>query len=217
MSEQKRRKGKCNRDDVISLAMQHFETMEYDDIQMNVLAKELELSNGAIYYHFPTKQTLFFEIYNKYYMASLEDNLKALQVYSEMTPLQLKDYLLEMTKNMFEKHFNMVRLIKIHSMVLDKGVDLEKVKPCLEKSMEVMQAFIGELHMKNTYLSEQEILKILNARSSMIIGYFYMFMEPKIVDAPLSQEQKLAKKVVFKHKLMETLALYLDGVFARFL
>lgn len=208
-------RGKCNREEVLQLAMQEFQGSEYEDIQMNILAAKLGVSNGTIFYHFPTKQTLFFEIYNRYYMSSLEDNMKELLKYRQMTPVIFKEYLLTITENMFERHFNMVRLLKIHSMVLDKGVNLDKVKPCLEKSMKAFGEYIEELHNKNAYFDKQELVRILNARSAMIIGYFYMFMEPKIVDTDWNAEKRQVQKIVFKHKMLETLALYLDGVVAK--
>lgn len=203
---------KNTRKKILDMAIFLFEESDYDSVQMNSLAKILGLSNGAIFYHFPTKQTLFYEIYNIYYQRSVKQNLAELSCYETMTREDLKVYLLHITSLMFENNFNMLRLLKIHTMVLDKGVNVERIKESLVKSMYAQEHFLEELQRHCTYFCTEYLRQIFTARSALCIGYYYMYMEPKTIDLNWRKENIDRQKIIFQRKLLATFEKYLDGM-----
>lgn len=207
--EQKKRKN--TRQDIMELAMKLYEDSDYDSIQMDELAATLGISHGTVFYHFPTKQTLFYEIYNYHFCRNIEDNLLTLATYGTMQKADFRAFMLYITQDMFDRHFNMLRLVKIHSMTLDKGVDIEKLKSSLTHSMQMYEHFIEELARHVPFFQKPHLLQIFSARSAIVIGCFYMIMEPKGIDETQTKEDRDRRRKIFRSKVMNTFGNYLDG------
>lgn len=52
---------------IIEVANQQFQTKGYQHVSMRSLAKELQCSHGALYYHFNNKAELFYEVVSRYF------------------------------------------------------------------------------------------------------------------------------------------------------
>ena len=210
----KRKRSNNTQQEILMLAKSLFEKMDYDTIQIKTIADTMNVSKANIYYHYATKQTLFFDVYNLYYKQNIEDNLKILSKYGDMSVKEFKEYMLRIAENLFEHHFDMLRLIKIHSITIDKGVDKEKIKNSLEDSVSSYEIFINELLKHENFFNKKELLQIFSDRSALCIGYFYMFMEPKSIDEKFDEKEIEKRKKIYKRKVLAAYNKYLMGVLA---
>lgn len=198
--------------EILKMAMQLFEASDYESVQMNIVAKKLGISNGTVFYHFPTKQTLFFEIYNIYFCRSINHNMVELAQYDKMSAQDFKAYMMSISENMFEQQFDMIRLLKIHTMILDKGIVRDIVCKSLMNSVRMKERFIEELQKHFSSFNMGKMLDIINARSAILVGCYFLYMEPKSIDEKWTEKETRAHRKAFKTHFMVTFETYLEGV-----
>lgn len=197
---------------ILQLAMEMFDKSDYESVHMNKIAKSLGVSNGIIYYHFPTKQTLFYEMMNIYYIQAINDYLNDLEKYDLTTIIEFKKFFLKNTQDMFEKNYSLLRLIKIENMTIDKGIDFSKIKTSREEIIRAHDKYVDKIVEKFQVFSKDEIMEIFYSRASICLGYYFLYMEPKSGDNSNDQEKILQRKQIFQKKALQTFADYLDGV-----
>ncbi|MED4129350.1 TetR/AcrR family transcriptional regulator [Shouchella miscanthi] len=78
---------------IVEVASQQFQTKGYQHVSMRSLAKELQCSHGALYYHFNNKAELFFEVVSRYF-EKLNDLIKKVQAKSVKNEEKLIELLL---------------------------------------------------------------------------------------------------------------------------
>lgn len=67
MAARKKVAEELTRDIIIAEANRQFLTKAYDQVSMRAIAKELDCSHGAIYYHFANKAELFYAVISQYF------------------------------------------------------------------------------------------------------------------------------------------------------
>lgn len=205
------RRRSSKRELILKLAMEMFDKSDYESVHMNKIAKILDVSNGIIYYHFPTKQTLFYEMMNIYYIQAINDYSKDLEQYDSNTVIEFKKFFLKNTQDMFEKNYSLLRLIKIENMTINKGIDFNKITISRKEVIKEHDKYVNKIVEKFTFLNKDEVLEIFYSRASICLGYCFLYMEPKSNENQNDQEAILKRKQVFKKMALQTFADYLDG------
>ena len=66
------------KEEIIEVSLKYFANKGYESTSLEDIAKELEITKPAIYYHFKNKNTLYNQIFIRYFKnLSLEDDLKS--------------------------------------------------------------------------------------------------------------------------------------------
>ena len=69
MAKRSKLDAKKTREDLIGAAMRQFEQQGYADTSINDICKDVGITKGALFHHFPTKRDLFLEVWTRLQVA----------------------------------------------------------------------------------------------------------------------------------------------------
>jgi AcrR family transcriptional regulator len=112
LKEQER--SQTRRQRILDAAVQVFTRKGYRDAGMEDIAAEAETSKGGLYFHFPSKQTIFVQLLERMAALLMERTESALQ--AEPDPISRADAALRVVLHTFAAHRGLTRLFLVEAL-----------------------------------------------------------------------------------------------------
>jgi AcrR family transcriptional regulator len=116
---------------ILDAAIKVFATKGYHNARMDEIVEESNTSKGSIYFHFPSKEVIFFAVIEKF-VNVLENNLnESLNEYEH--GVEKVDAALRTCLNTFDKYRNLAKIFLVQAVGLGEAFE--------EKQMEIQDRF----------------------------------------------------------------------------
>ena len=102
--------------DILNSAKQLFLIMEYEDISLAIVAKELNITRPSLYNYFDSKEALFLELCKEEYLKLSEELLKEFQQPRELPDFCDKLFDVLMSNNLFVKLMSILHRQSIQTL-----------------------------------------------------------------------------------------------------
>lgn len=161
----KKSKGKITKRKIINTATYLFNENGYDKTSVQDICEKAEVSKGAFFHHFPTKELLFLEILNEF-LEKLDIRMKEIEKKSKNVPQAMID----MTKILEEIFIISENKLTIFLEFVKQAEKNEDIMKNLSKQFEKFEKYIENLIENGK--KEGSIKKEINSKffSSLIVS-----------------------------------------------
>lgn len=161
----KKSKGEITKRKIINAATYLFNENGYDKTSVQDICEKAEVSKGAFFHHFPTKELLFLEILNEF-LEKLDIRMKEIERKSKDVPMAMID----MTKILEEIFIISENKLTIFLEFVKQAEKNEDIMKNLSKQFEKFEKYIENLIENGK--KEGSIKKEINSKffSSLIVS-----------------------------------------------
>ncbi|GAB1154700.1 hypothetical protein YWY31_07250 [Paenibacillus illinoisensis] len=201
---------------IMDKAAEMFLELEYEQIKMSDIAKQMGMSNGILFVYFKTKEALFFSVLCREYVKRL-DRLTEMVL---QTPIRsFEDFrmlLMDELMELVDENPLYVKLESMRTAVFEKNVDAETMlnqKLDLYKRMLDVVTIICEFEA----VTPEDVIEILQAEASIMTGCKLTATLPEDVVEIIKKNGMDGFQRDFREDVRKTMLSYLDGYYNNFM
>lgn len=171
---------------ILDKAFELFEVNTFKSFRMDDLAKKCEISKGLLFKYFRTKEMLFLSMLDREYLKMLQAYEKEFFKNDSITPQDLKDVLIELTRTIFLPNTPLIRLNMIKGTILEQNIDYEFAK---NQKLEFAQASGNTFQMimhKLNGITPDEFMNIFNMHGALLFGYMHSVTTSEVMKKVIS-------------------------------
>lgn len=155
--------------DILNSAKQLFLIMEYEDISLAIVAKELNITRPSLYNYFDSKEALFLELCKEEYLKLSEELLKEFQQPRELPDFCDKLFDVLMSNNLF------VKLMSLHQTVMETKAGQDAMENFKTDTLPFFQALEKVVSIQFPDASKaQQVLFVMQINILMNTVYAYI-------------------------------------------
>ena len=172
--------------DILNSARKLFLTMEYEDISLAIVAKELNITRPSLYNYFESKEVLFLEICKEEYIRCSEVLLDAFQKPTELQEFCEKIFDVLMRDSLF------IKLMSLHQTVMETKTGQEGMENFKKETLPFFQALETVISIQFPNASkEKQVLFAMQINILLNTVYAY-------ISTPKEQQEVMKKIGTFR-------------------
>jgi AcrR family transcriptional regulator len=195
---------------ILDMAGKMFLSMDYDKIKMSVLAEELEMSNGLLFFYFKTKETLFMCLLFREYEKRLDYLVSVANEMSFDSFGDIKRLFMTELELLIDTNPLYVGLESMRSAILEKNTDLDILfsmkKKLFERALE-----LASIACKGGILTESQFIDIFFMESAILTGCKLSSDVPPVVVEVVNKIGIEGFNRSFKDDVLMAVSCYFDG------
>lgn len=145
-----------------------YNTVQFQDISMASIAKELEFTRGNLYKYYKTKEEILLDI--------LSDKTKTwyLELEQALIDVEVNDikHFCRVWAEVMNNNRDFLKLFSILFSIIEQNITLERLTDFKIEILQSNQAAAGLIYVKLPTLSEEDIIQFLNVQISLIVGLY---------------------------------------------
>jgi len=193
-------------------AWQLFQTHAFSDISMAMIARQAGVAKGTLFNYYQTKESIFMTLLLEGYQDYFQQLITRLAAESEMTPTQMKTYLLAETQALITQHATFVRLNALRGPVLEAHADRTQTARG-RHNLYAVNVKLGEvLAAKLPGLDAQVAAHLFVIQSAIISGLMNLSDLDQFNQTTLTAAFP-AFQINLEAEAQQTFGFYLDGIF----
>lgn len=189
-----------------------FQTHAFSDISMTMIAQRADVAKGTLFNYYQTKENIFMTLLLEGYQNYFRQLITWLAAKSELTPAQLKAYLLAETQALITQHTTLVRLNALRGPVLEAHADRSQTAAG-RRDLYAVNRRLGEtLADKLPGLDAQTAAHLFVVQSAIISGFMNLAGLDHFNHTALAADFP-AFQINLEREACQTFGFYLDGIF----
>lgn len=198
---------------ILDHAFKLFETNTFKQFKMDDLAKECGISKGLLFKYFRTKEMLFLSMLDREYMIMLDEYESSFMKHEKVTPLVLKEVLIDLTNTIFLPETALIRLNMIKGSILEQNIDYEFAKEHKLRFAHASEATFTKIMMKLASITPEQFMNIFNIHGSLLFGFMHSVTTSPVIKQVLKDEGLSQFEVNPTSETIKSLTLVIDSYF----
>ena len=192
-----------------------FSKKSFEDIRIIDVAKGCKMAKGTVFNYFDSKETLFLVLLSREYGKWFDGLYQHIERNGPYEAGGLQKTLLAYIEKTVEKDRRLHRLIGLGHSHLEHNVSLrlaEQYRRFINDNVTRLGVLIAS---KDSQITAVQGIKLMMTIHTVFVGHIQMSILPGIMEKALALDELEAYEVDFKVSVIETLKVYMNGLFKR--
>ncbi|GAA6237656.1 TetR/AcrR family transcriptional regulator [Apilactobacillus micheneri] len=196
---------------ISNVALNLFQEKPFAEISMNEIAKKSNVAKGTLFNYYKTKENIFMHLLLVGYATFFNRLLSQLNEKQINTIKELKNFLLNSTEDLIQKHFTLIKLNALRGPILENKASRDQTIDGRKDLYFIHEQLSKRIHDLFPKISISQANKIFIIQSSIISGLINLSGLDAFNQKPIKDDFVNFKVNVFDDSI-ETFSFYLDGL-----
>ncbi|TPR26276.1 TetR/AcrR family transcriptional regulator [Apilactobacillus micheneri] len=196
---------------ISNVALNLFQEKPFAEISMNEIAKKSNVAKGTLFNYYKTKENIFMHLLLVGYANFFNRLLSQLNEKQINTIKELKNFLLNSTEDLIQKHFTLIKLNALRGPILENKASRDQTIDGRKDLYFIHEQLSKRIHDLFPKISISQANKIFIIQSSIISGLINLSGLDAFNQEPIKDDFVNFKVNVFDDSI-ETFSFYLDGL-----